>query len=255
MFFVLSKILSFILAPLTWIFIGLIYLLKKTWNSPLKKAVLIFTVTFYVLCNSFLTDEVIRVWEYEDDDIYLKDTKYDLAIVLGGMGRVDIRQQRFDFVEAADRLMQALELYKKGRVKKLMITGGSGSVLHPEQKEAMFVRKYMLSIGIPDSCIIVETESKNTRENAVMSKQVLDSLHFKGSILLVTSSFHMRRAIGCFHQAGFENFTPYITNKITGERKYEFDHCLIPNTDALKNITKIIHEIVGYCIYKIKGYA
>ena len=254
MFFILSKILAFIIAPYTWLFFGLLYLLKKIWKTPYKKWVLTLTVFMYIVSNSFLMDEIVRVWEYCDEDIYLKDTKYDLAIVLGGMGRVDERQNRFDFGFSGDRLFQTLELYHQRRVNKLLITGGSGSISHPEQREAIYIKKYLKAISIPDSSIIIENNSKNTYENAVFTKHILDSMQFKGSILLVTSSFHMRRSIAIFKKAGYKNITPYVTNKFTGIRKFEFDYCFIPNVEAVFSLNLILHEMAGYATYKLKGY-
>jgi uncharacterized SAM-binding protein YcdF (DUF218 family) len=254
MFFILSKILAFLIAPYTWLFFGLILLLKKLWDTPYKKWVLVLSIFMYVISNSFIVDEVVRAWEYCDDDIYLKDTKYDLAIVLGGMGRIDERQDRFDFNDNGDRLFQTLELYHKKRVQKLLITGGSGSISKPHHREAIYIKKYLKNIAIPDSNIIIENNSKNTYENAIFTKAILDSLQFKGSILLVTSSFHMSRSLAIFNKAGYKNVTPYVTNKISGLRKFEFDHCFIPNIEAVYHLNLILHEMIGYTIYKLKGY-
>ncbi len=254
MFFILSKILSFLLAPYTWFFVGLLFLLKKVWHSPFKKWVLGLTIFLYLCSNSFIVDEISRAWEYNDDDIYLKDTKYDLAILLSGMGRVDERQDRFDFTTSGDRLLQTLDLYYKGRIKKILVTGGSGSISHPNLREAVYIKRYMLNLGIPDSCVIIENNSRNTYENAIFTKHILDSIHYKGNTLLVTSSFHMRRSKAIFEKAGYQNITPYVTNKFSGLRKYEFDHCLIPNTEALWLLQLIVHEMVGYVVYDIKGY-
>ena len=254
MFFILSKILAFLIAPYTWLFFGLILLLKKLWHTPYKKWVLGLSIFMYIISNSFIVDEVVRAWEYCDDDIYLKDTKYDLAIVLGGMGRIDERQDRFDFNDNGDRLFQTLELYHKKRVQKLLITGGSGSISKPHHREAIYIKKYLKNIAIPDSNIIIENNSKNTYENAIFTKAILDSLQFKGSILLVTSSFHMSRSLAIFNKAGYENVTPYVTNKISGLRKFEFDHCFIPNIEAVYHLNLILHEMIGYMIYKLKGY-
>jgi len=254
MFFFLSKILAFLITPYTWFFVALLILLKKVWHTPFKKFVLVLTILVYICSNSFLVDELVRAWEYEDDDIYLKDTRYDLAIVLGGMGRVDERQQRFDFTCSGDRLFQVLPLYYKGRVGKLLISGGSGSISHPNHREATYVKKYLKSIQVPDSAVMIENDSKNTYENALFTKHLLDSMQFKGSILLVTSSFHMRRSLAIFKKAGYQNITPYVTNKFTGRRKFEFDHCFLPNAEAITTLNLIIHEMVGYMTYKLKGY-
>lgn len=254
MFFFLSKILAFIIAPYTWLFVGLLFLLKKVWHTPYKKWVLTLTIFTYVISNSFLVDEVVRAWEFSDDDIYLKSTKYDIAIVLGGMGRIDERQNRFDFTGAGDRMFQTLAMYHKGRVNKILITGGSGSISKPNHREASYVKEYLKTIQVPDSAILIENNSKNTYENAIFTKHILDSLHFKGSILLVTSSFHMKRSLAIFNKAGYKNLTPFITNKITGNRRFDFDYCFVPNSDALTSLTLITHEMIGYFTYKLKGY-
>lgn len=246
--------MAFLLSPFTWLFIGLLFLLKKVWNTPYKKWVFALTIFTYVISNSFLVDEIVRAWEYADDDIYLKTTKYDIAIVLGGMGRIDERQQRFDFTYSGDRLFQTLPMYFQKRVGKILITGGSGSISKPKQREAIYIKKYLKAILIPDSNIIIENNSKNTYENAVFTKHILDSMQFNGSILLVTSSFHMRRSLAIFNKAGFKNVTPYVTNKISGLRKYEIDHCFIPNIEAIATLNLILHEILGYITYKAKGY-
>ena len=145
-------------------------------------------------------------------------------------------------------------MYHKGRVNKICITGGSGSIKHPNHREAAYIKAYLKTIEVPNSNIIMENSSRNTYENAVFTKRILDSLGFKGSILLVTSSFHMRRSLAIFKKAGYQNVTPFVTNKFTGIRKFEFDYCLIPNAEAVTACNTILHEIVGYVIYKAKGY-
>ena len=74
MFFFFSKILAFIIAPYTWLFIGLLILLKKVWSTPYKKWVLAITIFSYVISNSFLVDEArayrMKIAEFScvDDD-------------------------------------------------------------------------------------------------------------------------------------------------------------------------------------------
>ena len=58
--------------------------------------------------------------------------------------------------------------------------------------------------------------------NVVFTKHILDGMQFKGSILLVTSSFHMRRTLATFNKAGYKNITPFITNKFTRNRRFDF---------------------------------
>lgn len=211
-------------------------------------------VLLYIFSNPFLVDEAFRAWEPVTPDWDTMHTTYDAAIVLGGIGDVDLRLQKLNFGHSADRLFQTLRLYHLGRVKKIIYTGGSGSIEFPEKKEGRFVQKYLHEINFPDSALIVESDSKNTFENATFTKHILDSLKLKGNFLLVTSGFHMRRSMAIFEKAGYKNIYPYVTNRVSGVRRKTLDHLLIPNSNALFGSDLLIHEWVGYLIYKLKGY-
>lgn len=76
-----------------------------------------------------------------------------------------------------------------------------------------------------------------------------------GKYLLVTSGYHMPRSMAVFKKVGYKNLTPYITNRVSGKRRFTFDHLLIPNVDALFSLNFLIHEWVGFVVYKLKGYA
>lgn len=255
MFFFLSKILSFLFSPLVWVFILLLYSFKTKIEGRAKKLRITAIAILYIFSNSFIVDECFRQWEPVTPDYDLMTTKYDGAIVLGGIGDIDLRLEKINFGLSGDRLFQVLPYYFNGRIKKIIFTGGSGSIEFPKKREAIYVKKYLNSIHIPDSALIIESASRNTYENAVFTKKLMDSLHIDGSFLLVTSAYHMPRSVVVFKKVGFKNLTPYITNKISGARRYTPDHLLIPNADALYSIHFLIHEWVGFIVYKIKGYA
>lgn len=195
------------------------------------------------------------MWEPVTPDYDLMATKYDGAIILGGVGNIDKRLEKINFGWGGDRIFQMLPYYHQGRIKKIIFTGGSGSIEFADHKEGFYVHKYLRSINIPDSNLVIESESKNTYENAIFTKKILDSLHVQGNFLLVTSASHMPRALAVFEKAGYKNLTPYITNRFSGKRRFAPDHLLLPNPDALFSLQYLIHEWMGYIVYKIKGYA
>jgi len=194
----------------------------------------------------------MRMWEVPATK-YQDMKTYDAGIVLGGMLEYDDEYDRIQFYRAADRLLQAIELYKKGKIRKIIFTGGSGSLIYKDKKEAPLAKRYLLTIGIPEQDIIIESESKNTRENAVNTKHLVDSLSIKGKLLLITSGFHMRRAIACFEKAGI-HVDSYSTDRYSGKRKFLFDHLFIPNSQSLEVWDLLIHEITGYIVYYFSGY-
>lgn len=252
MFFLLSKLLTFLISPIIWIItLFFVSIFSKNEKRRKKSFVWAFGLLLF-FSNSFIFDEFTRAWElpatkYKDLQIY------DVGIVLGGMSVYDEEFDRAQFYRGVDRLIQAIELYKLGRIKKIIFTGGSGRVLHPEMKEGNYIKRYILFMGVPEKDFIIESESQNTRENALYTKKVIDEKKITGKFLLITSAFHMRRSLNCYSKVGLE-VTPYCTDRYAGPRKFEFDHLFIPNTSTINDWYAIIHEIVGYVTYKIIGY-
>lgn len=255
MFFFISKILSYLLNPLFWIFTLLIvaYFLKN--KKIAKKIFLISLITFYLFSNRFICDEFLRIWEVKYPSQTSLNIQYDAAIVLGGsIVNYDYQTDRLIFRKNADRFLQAIDLYKSGKVKKILLTGGPGHLLYRDQYEAAFLKKYLLKIEIPLNDILLDSLSDNTRENAIESKKILQNTFPNGSNnLLITSTTHMKRGKACFDKAGIRT-TAYPACKITGMRLYNIDHLFIPHLDSFDYWSDMIHEWVGYLTYKIMGY-
>ncbi len=211
-------------------------------------------ILFYFFSNPFITDEFVRAYE-ERDQTYSELTEtYDVAIVLGGFSNYDATQELVQFHSSTDRLMAGIKLYKTGRAKKLMISSGSGQIMNPDEKEALIIKEYLIAIGIPEEDLIIESESKNTHENAINSAKILDLTYKEGNYLLITSATHMPRAKRCFAKAGL-TVTPFSVDQQAGPRKYLLDHLFLPDTDSLVRWQKLIKEWLGFITYKIMGYA
>jgi uncharacterized SAM-binding protein YcdF (DUF218 family) len=255
MFFITSQILQFMFAPLTWIIALLllaVFLKNKKWSRRCLIYAVIVTLFF---TNCFIAAEFTRLWEYpitQDKDL---DTTYDAGIVLGGgMVTIDTHYDRMTFRNSVDRILQGVSLYKTGRIKKILISSGSGSLIFRNMLEASLLKRYLITIGIPDSVILTDTTSDNTYQNAVNSAKILHKEFPSGKFLLITSSFHMRRALKCFIKAGIDA-TPYSTDIKTGEnRAFDIVSFLVPNTGALDTWNHLIHEWVGYLAYDAWGY-
>lgn len=251
MFFILSKILTFIINPLVWIFSLFIYSLFSKKKKRKKRVFIIGLVIFYIFSNSFFLDEAMRIWEVKakSDNQY---SEYEYGIVLGGMASYDSNLKRVNFARSSDRLWHALRLYKNGTIKKLFLTGGSGSVLQQDNREAVFLKNYLKEIGVRDEDIIIEKESKNTRENALNTAKLLKNKK-KQRHLLISSGFHLRRAKACFDKVELETDV-YSTDRYAGNRKFIFDHVFIPAPETLFVWSVLIHEISGYCVYWIVDF-
>jgi len=251
MFFILSKVLDFLLSPLIWIII--IFLISIFVKSPQLRKRFFYTgfIVLIFFSNPFLINEAFLAWERKPVAVA---KKYDAAIVLTGFtGARKSLPGRVFFGKGADRLLHTVELYKTGQIDKIIISGGSGSLTDRRISEASQVRKAFLYCGIPDSAIISEGRSSNTVENARLTGKLIDSLNIKGNFLLITSAFHMRRAEGCFSKASVL-FDSYPVDVYSMDRGYTPDNLFIPSEGALEKWAVLIHEIAGYLVYWIMGY-
>jgi uncharacterized SAM-binding protein YcdF (DUF218 family) len=252
MFFILSKLLTFLLSPLIWVFV-LLLMAWFTKNSQRGKRFLIVgIILLYFFSNEFICNEVYRSWEYPFTKLEKSDT-YDYAVVLGGFSNYDTAFSRVKFNEAADRFNQSFQLYQEGKVKKLFITGGSGSVLHQDETEADKVKDFLISLKVPEQDVIMEKASRNTHENAVNTAEWLAKNDPTAHCLLITSATHMRRALGCYKMAGI-NVTPYTSHRLTDPRKFDPDTFFIPGARNMAKWDVFLKEVVGIVIYKIAGY-
>jgi uncharacterized SAM-binding protein YcdF (DUF218 family) len=99
-----------------------------------------------------------------------------------------------------ERLNKALQLYKNSKVDQLILSGGLGS--DEQQTEANAMKTYLLRYGVPESKMIVEDRSSNTKENLANTKHILKQYPSIDSLYLVTHDYHMTRALIYAKQVG-----------------------------------------------------
>lgn len=254
MFFILSKILGFLIHPLIWILILLFF--AAFYRSVIKKRrmIIVVLIMFLFFTNNFITDEVVRWWEYPLNNPEKLDSCYDIGLLLGG-GMVNHEKEtdRLIFRNNPDRFFQTISLYKTGKIKTIFISSGAGNLLYRDMLEANLLKRYMLEIGIPDSVIMVDSLSDNTHENALFTSKILKKTIGSKKILMITSATHMRRAVACFKKVGLL-VMPYTTDKYVGKRRFDFGYLFVPNVECFIKWDKVIHEMIGYLTYKLMGY-
>jgi uncharacterized SAM-binding protein YcdF (DUF218 family) len=253
MFFAFSKLLAFSITPAIWIIILLAVAVFSKNENRRKKCLEWSFGLFLFFSNGFIFTECMHAWEIPAVRL-LPQKQYEAGIVLGGVSSYDEKLDRVQFYRSVDRLLQAIELYRKGVIKKIIFTGGSGLLMHPEMKEGKYLVRYLYYFNIPEKDFIIENESRNTRENALFTKEVLTRNQLSGRLLLITSGFHMRRSLGCFKKAEI-TIEPYSTDRFVTARSFSFDQLLIPNITVLDGWSTLLHEVVGYITYKLMGYA
>ena len=247
-FFIFSKILSFVVDPFFWITILLLLALfaKKKYRRPR------YLVSALILTFIFSSSPIYKItFDYWKIKHEITHQKFDAGILLGGMINLSSSDENILFNEYNDRLLNTLELFHKGIIKKIIISGASGS-LSSDMKEADIIKSFLIRIGVPREKIIVENQSKNTHENATYTELICRELEMdKYSFLLITSDYHMRRSLSCFKKTGL-NITPFV--KESDEFHFDLEYLIVPQTNVLFKWKVLFHEIIGYFAYKIMGY-
>ncbi len=131
-------------------------------------------------------------------------------IVLGGTVNPGLTVDRNQpaLTEGAERLTEFIRMGYFFPDARMVFSGGSGSLFRQDLKEAAVVRSLIDSLGFPTERIAFESRSRNTHENAVLTRDLMQPKAGE-TWVLVTSALHMPRAVGCFRAAGWPNLIPY----------------------------------------------
>lgn len=255
MFFILSKVAAFALKPLNWMFLpALLGLFSKKTNRR-RKCLLALTIMLLTFTNPWLVNQFAVVWETDKRNPDTIIEPYDTGIVLGGYVNFNAASPPgvLTFHQAGNRLTSALMLYQTGKIRSILLSGGAGRIVGNAPPEAAEARKFLIRCGVPDSVILIENNSRNTRENALYSKQLVERAAPGSRCLLITSAWHTRRAKACFHKTGLicDAFgTDFLTEKSNGNGW----NWLEPDWKALMKWELLIKEWVGWLAYRMNGY-
>lgn len=174
----------------------------------------------------------------------------DGIVVLGGSVDPVLSAARDQPVvpAAADRLFAMVALAHRYPDARVVFTGGSGDALHPEAAEAPVVERLLAEMGCDTARVIFEGRSRNTRENALFTRDLVRPR--PGEVwLLVTSALHMPRSVGVFRAVGWP-VVPYpVDYRTTGQGP---DFRAQAGTPAL--IYAVAHEWEGLAYYRLRGW-
>ncbi len=254
MFFVLSKTLNYLTMPLVIICIALALslIIKSTkWKRGFR---LTGIGLLFFFSNEFIANEAAKQWEVPVTPFADMNQKYEWAILLTGVTRTQVGpEDRVYFSRGADRVTHTLQLYKMGYVKKILISGGEGTLIKRGRKEADALKDALLLMGVPETDIVTESISRNTYESAEEVQKIFKEKNITSTPLLVTSAFHMRRSLACFQKVGIQA-VPFSTDFLTHERKFTPDVTLVPRVEAIGVWHSLVKEWVGMTAYWLTGH-
>jgi uncharacterized SAM-binding protein YcdF (DUF218 family) len=173
-------------------------------------------------------------------------------IVLGGGedGHAVGAPQLAGLNEAAERYTEAVALARRLPAARLVFSGGSGWLLTAEQPEAEGAGRLFAALGIAEDRITLEGQSRNTHENALLSAKVLKPAPDQ-RWLLVTSAWHMPRAMGTFRRAGFA-VEPWPVDYRT-PRPLDMMRAYSSIPEGLRRIDFVTREYIGLAAYYLTG--
>jgi uncharacterized SAM-binding protein YcdF (DUF218 family) len=252
MFYFLSKTFDVLLMPLTMAFIVIIYALFLKNRTRSRWIIGSALLMLYIVSSPIFVNFLLKWWEPKS---YPPNSSYEVAAVLtGGMiKRYDYSTKHVWLGFSGDRLVQAFELYRNGKVKKIIISGGSISLLDNKynNSENDGTRQYLIYSGVRPEDIIQESLSKNTRDNAINTARLLRELN-TNKCIVITSAFHTPRAVRCFQKAGVD-VAAFPAHYMQEDYELWVDK-FFPSEQALEAFYYVWHEMVGFTIYKVMGY-
>ena len=250
MLFTLQKMIWFlILPPASLIIIMIAGLIILNRRNRLGRVLIISSITLlYLLSLGHVSDMLLRPLERFAPPLQTLPEAVDAVVVPGG-GSVDLEWIHADPVpnsETYTRLIKGVELAKKLDVP-LVLTGGNGEPFATRLVDADVMAEAAYALGILQDQTVIENRSRNTLENSHEVRKVVDG----NRIILVTSSYYMRRAAALFTKRGF-TVIPAPTFQLVQSRPLNLA-ALIPRSGNLLSSTVALAEWISLIWWGIRG--
>jgi uncharacterized SAM-binding protein YcdF (DUF218 family) len=263
MFVMLSKILPLFVYPLGMVFWLLILAVLFRQRQRFQTNCLLAALAIILISgNSWVSLSLARAleWQYLPPETI---PHVDAIVVLGGgTDPLIYPRSNVEINGAGDRMLYAARLYHAGYAPHILLSGGRISWLDGRQESsAEEMADMMLLFGVPEEALWLQSESRNTYEDAFYSTEILEE---KGidQILLVTSAQHMPRSIALFQKQGLE-VIPMPTD--FGVTQAGWDQLTQPNLAAqilnlfpsignMGTTSGVMKEYIGMFIYRLRGW-
>lgn len=257
----LSKFLPLFVYPAGLIFILILAALLFS-RKKLVRSVLLWcaVLMLFVAGNRWVSMSLARSleWKYLPPDPV---PAADVILVLGGSTEPQLYpRSAVEVNSAGDRVLYAAELYEQKKAPTILLSGGRIDWLGEQSSSpAEDMREILLRFGIPSDNMWVQTESRNTEEDARFCLEILKEANVN-RVLLVTSAMHMPRSIQLFRGHGIE-IIPAPTDYTVTEQGWSelfnpdlnsFLVNLMPNSGSLSLTTNVMKEYIGMAVNLMK---
>ena len=255
MFFYAAKVLWFLAQPSTLIIGAVVVaaiLCTTSWCRLGRRLLMVAVPVLVIGGISPLGDLLIAPLENRFARADLSTGDITGIIVLGGSedSRAGPSRELAGLNEAAERYTEAAALARRLPGASVVFSGGSAAVFADEPPEAETAARLFAALGIAKDRMTLESASRDTFENAVFTTRLIKPTAGQ-RWLLVTSAWHMPRAIGCFRQAGVP-VEPWPVDFRTSPRFQPLRlHTAL--TEGWRRIDFIAREYIGLAAYYMAG--
>jgi len=236
--YLISKLFTYFFLP-PGIFI-LALLMASLSTKKYRVFFISLTILFYLFSTKFIANILLSPLE----NIEYKDSNASAVVVLAGGANSSAILQAYP--GAFKREFYGFYLAKEKDIP-LIFTGG-GVKKAKEVNSAKNDFAFMQKLSNSKPTIYYESKSLNTKQNAIFTAKLFKRLKLSKNIYLVTSAYHMKRAIIYFKNAGFNIKPKPVDFRV--EKEYNF-YDFLPNMNSFKNSYLAIHEYIGILLAKI----
>ncbi len=260
MFFYLAKVLWFLLQPSTLIALLIGYgaiLIWTGWARWGRRFVTVGAILLLLAGLSPLGNALILPLEnrFPRADLAAPPAPTGFILLGGAEDRlVGTARKAPTLNEAGERILETVILAQRFPQAKIAFTGGDAGMLYKSGSEAAGATELLTALGVPRERLILEAKARDTYENAVFLKQELGKLGLLGPEarwVLITSAYHMPRAIAAFRAAGFNVEAWPVDYRTRGEADLTrpFDKV----SEGLRRVDTAMREWAGLFAYWLTG--
>lgn len=255
MFFTLSKIFWIIAQPINLIgilvLLGIVAALFRLRRIGLFCSVCGFLV---LAVGAWTSTGALLLHPLEDHFQRPDPVPAEVAgiIVLGGgfEGGVNLARGGYELNASGDRYVETAILARRYPEARVIVTGGTGTLLLEGEGDGDTAPRLLTALGVEPERLVLENRSRNTHENAVFTRDMLEPRAGE-TWLLVTSAFHMPRSVGLFRKAGFD-VTPWPSDYRTAGTE-TVGPAQDNVADSLQNLSVAVREWIGLVAYRASG--
>ena len=239
----LHKILPIFVLPLMLVIIVILIGLIRNKKKLIYTAIgVLYILSTPIFSNNFF--KLVEGSEYKKPISAIDNA--DAIVVLSGMLAInEIGDSTYVEWGNADRFFGGIALFKAGKAKKLVFTGGKMPWNKAKKTEGAVLKEYAISNGIPYEKILVTKDVENTADEAVAVSALIGQ---RKRIILITSAFHMYRAKRLFEKEGFKVIPFKVDYKVAGNSTVTVMD-LLPSAGNLELTETGIRELLGRLFY------